>query len=88
MEYHADRPIENFDNDLLGRTTFSKKLGQAIADYRGVDSLVVGLYGEWGTGKTSIVNMAVQELDRLSVDKNDSPIVVKFSPWNYSDKDN
>ena len=56
MKYHADRPIENFDNDLLGRTTFSKKLGQAIADYRGVDSLVVGLYGEWGTGKTSILD--------------------------------
>lgn len=88
MKYHTDRPIDNFDNDLLGRTTFSKKLGQAIADYRGVDSLVVGLYGEWGTGKTSIINMAVQEIDRLSVDKNDSPIVVKFSPWNYSDKDN
>ncbi len=45
MYYIADRPIENFDQDLLGRASFSKQLGKAIFDYNSKDGLVIGLFG-------------------------------------------
>ena len=88
MTYLTDRPITSVDNDLLGRANFSKQLGKSICEYTGEDSLVVGLFGKWGTGKTSIINMVINEIKYITKDVNNKPFIIKFSPWNYSDKDN
>ena len=113
MGYVADKPIEKADEDLLGRSDFAKQFGKSICEYDSKDGLVIGLYGKWGSGKTSIINMAISE---IPVDKSEKkkwyskvykrikkiftsqkaeeedqrhyPIVIKFSPWNYSDKNN
>lgn len=88
MNYNTDRPIKSCDEDLLGRSSFAKHLGKAIFEYNGDDGLVIGLFGKWGTGKTSVINMAISELDSLSSDEENRPITMRFAPWNYSDKDN
>lgn len=88
MNYSTDRPIDTCEQDLLGRASFSKQLGRAIYDYNGKDGLVIGLYGKWGSGKTSVINMAVNEMLTLAKQENNMPLVMKFAPWNYSDKDN
>ena len=88
MNYSTDRPIDTCEQDLLGRASFSKQLGRAIYDYNGKDGLVIGLYGKWGSGKTSVINMAVNEMITLAEQENNMPLVMKFAPWNYSDKDN
>ena len=88
MNYNSDKPIKTSEQDLLGRTTFSRQLGEAINSYDGKDGLVLGLFGKWGTGKTSILNMVVKEINCLSESDDDRPIIVNFSPWNYTDKDN
>ena len=88
MNYNSDKAIESSEQDLLGRVTFSKQLGEAIYKYDGKDGLVLGVFGKWGTGKTSILNMVVNEINYLSDNDDDIPIIVNFSPWNYSDKDN
>ena len=113
MGYVADKPIEKADEDLLGRSDFAKQFGKSICEYDSKDGLVIGLYGKWGSGKTSIINMAISE---IPVDESEKkkwysrvykrikkiftsqkteeedqchyPIVIKFSPWNYSDKNN
>ena len=88
MEYRTDSPIEKKEEDLLGRATFSSQLGKGIYEYNGKSGLVVGLFGEWGTGKTSVVNMAENEIKRLSEKDENKPLIVRFSPWNYTDKNN
>ena len=88
MNYSTDRPIETGEQDLLGRASFSEQLGKAIYEYTGKDGLVIGLFGKWGTGKTSVINMAVNEITELAKDDENKPIIMKFAPWNYSDKDN
>lgn len=88
MNYSTDRPIDTCEQDLLGRASFSKQLGRAIYDYNGKDGLVIGLYGKLGSGKTSVINMAVNEMITLAKQENNMPLVMKFAPWNYSDKDN
>ena len=113
MSYVADKPIEKADEDLLGRSDFAKQFGKSICEYDSEDGLVIGLYGKWGSGKTSIINMAISE---IPVDKSEKkkwyskvykrikkifnsqkteeedqchyPIIIRFSPWNYSDKNN
>ncbi len=88
MLISTDRPINNVDEDLLGRASFSRHLGEAIYNYKGKDSLVVAIYGKWGTGKTSVANMALQKIEELAVNDERKPIIIRFAPWNYSDKDN
>ena len=88
MNYSTDRPIDTEEQDLLGRSFFSKQLGKAIYEYNEKDGLVIGLFGKWGTGKTSIINMAINEINKLAVNHDNKPMIMKFSPWNYSDRDN
>ena len=56
MSYSTDKPITSKKEDVLGRKDFSKRLGRLIYNYQGEDGLVLGLYGEWGSGKTSVIN--------------------------------
>ena len=83
MEINRDLPIKKCEEDLLERVTFAETLAKAIASYYRNESLVVGIFGEWGSGKTSIINMVIEKLEEIS-DENKSSIVIRFSPWNYS----
>lgn len=85
MTYSSDKPIKKISEDLLGRAPFSFQLANAINNYNEDSGLVIGIYGGWGTGKTSIINMLENEILNLEEDKT---IFIRFSPWNYSDKDN
>jgi len=82
--FKSDQPIDTYQDDLLGRHSFSKALAKAILNYKQVDSLSVGLFGEWGSGKTSIINMTLEEINSISSQK--KPLIVKFNPWNFSDQ--
>lgn len=84
--FGSDKPIESLRDDKLNRSSFSEQLAQAILSYKSKDNLTVGLYGKWGTGKTSIINMVLEVIKDKTKDNADKPIIVKFNPWNYSDR--
>lgn len=86
--FSSDKPIKSKDNDLLNRTEFSKKLAKAILSYTEIDNFTISLCGKWGSGKTSILNMVIEEIGNLTEnhDTNEKPIIVSFNPWNYSDQ--
>lgn len=85
--FYSDQPINTKDSDCLKRTKFSEQLAKAILSYTKIDNFVIALCGEWGSGKTSILNMVIEEIGNFSNDINEDekPIIVKFNPWNYSD---
>jgi len=86
--FKPDQPIKSYEEDILGRCPFAQSLGNAILSYKEKDSIVIGLFGAWGSGKTSIINMALEHIDLVSKNKTDDakPIVIRFNPWNYSDQ--
>ena len=88
MNYNADKPIKTGAEDLLGRSFFSKQLAKALYECDARDGLVIGLFGEWGSGKTSVLNMTMNEIKNMGEESENKPLIVTFSPWNYSDKDN
>lgn len=88
MDYNADKPIKTGEEDLLGRAFFSKQLAKALYECDANDGLVIGLFGEWGSGKTSVLNMTMNEIKKMGEEFEEEPLIVTFSPWNYSDKDN
>ena len=86
--FKPDRPIERTKDDLLGRSEFSRSFGQAILAYKEKESIVTALYGDWGSGKSSVINMSLEYIEEQNKGKkNDQiPIIVNFNPWNYSDQ--
>lgn len=88
MNYNADKPIKIDEEDLLRRLFFSKQLAKALYECDASDGLVIGLFGEWGSGKTSVLNMAMNEIKKMGEESEEEPLIVTFSPWSYSDKDN
>lgn len=82
--FASDRPITKVEDDLLGRSGFSADLANAMASWHGNDSLVVALHGDWGSGKSSIKNMALSRLNGITEKK---PDVIEFSPWEWAAQD-
>ncbi|MCH9739997.1 MAG: hypothetical protein K0U38_04030 [Epsilonproteobacteria bacterium] len=78
----VDKPIEKKSEDFLGRKSFAETVTNAILEYddKNSESLTIGLYGKWGSGKTSIINMVLEDIE-----KEDNVIFFKFEPWLYSD---
>ncbi|WP_100242532.1 KAP family P-loop NTPase fold protein [Acinetobacter tandoii] len=81
--FSADKPIKNLEQDLLGRVDFAKNLSDAISQWKGDESLVIALHGDWGSGKSSIKNMALSH----SRQQHNSLTIIEFSPWEWSAQD-
>jgi len=82
--FSSDRPINSRAEDSLDRKDFAKSLASAINGWRGDDSIVIALYGSWGSGKSSIKNMA---LETLKESKDTCPEIIEFNPWQWSGQD-
>lgn len=80
-KFSADRPITSHSDDLLGVAGFAESLATSIKGWTGRDSLIVALYGPWGSGKSSIKNLAVEALHG---DKENCPSIVEFNPWQWA----
>lgn len=73
----GDHPIQNPKEDRLSRTGFASYLAERIASYHATNSIVLSIYGDWGSGKSSIKNLALHHLN----ESHDNVVVVEFSPW-------
>lgn len=77
----SDEPIESDKQDLLERSPFVDRLYNEIISIPFVDSFVFGLYGEYGDGKTSVIQLLKSRLRG-----NPNFLVVDFDPWNFRDE--
>ncbi len=75
----ADTPIKDPKLDRLGRAGFASSLAASILALKGQGSIVIGLCGPWGSGKSSVLNFLVAELEKSR--KKDKPLVLHFNPW-------
>lgn len=85
--FYTDRPIEDSHSDKLNRHGFAKRLADAIYSMINVDTFTIGLYGKWGSGKTSVIKMMLEELENIQSTNGEGTkvIVVNFEPWNFTD---
>ena len=77
----SDEPIQFADQDLLGREKFIDDLYREILNLPFTESFVFGLYGGWGEGKTSVINLL-----RNKFNSNEHFIIVNYNPWQYKDE--
>ncbi|WP_416773529.1 KAP family P-loop NTPase fold protein [Pseudomonas sp. RHF3.3-3] len=82
MDFATDRAITSKDQDILERAAFAHALTTAVASWRKQESLVIGLTGNWGCGKSSIKNMVVQELKQANLCQ-----LIEFNPWEWASQE-
>ena len=83
--FYSDKPISSSKEDVLNRSNFARQLAKALVSLNNEDTFTVGLFGNWGSGKTSLVNMTLQEIENLQQESGKRIIIVHFEPWNFSD---
>lgn len=78
---NPDLPITKASEDKLNRKSFAENLAHVLLQSSFPTSFSVGLYGPWGSGKTSLLNMVVEQVEA----QNKDVIVLRFNPWLCSD---
>jgi hypothetical protein len=78
-DYFTDEPIVTEEEDLLDRKQFIEDLCNQIVNYPLPESFVFGLYGRWGEGKTSTLNLV-----RNKLNQREDVLVLDFDPWVFS----
>ncbi|QRD62767.1 AAA family ATPase (plasmid) [Xanthomonas citri pv. citri] len=80
--YSTDLPIESSRQDRFSRAPFAQRIADTIASRTDTAGLVLGLYGPWGDGKTSVLKMIEEHLKgRQHV------VVTRFNPWHFTTDD-
>lgn len=83
IKSHLQIPIfvseKDVDYDLLNRNGIINVVYRSIITCKSNSSFVIGLEGEWGSGKTTIINNVKKKL------KEDENIIIidSFDPWIY-----
>ncbi|HTK18856.1 MAG TPA: P-loop NTPase fold protein [Mucilaginibacter sp.] len=81
MSLNSDKPKSNQTEDRFQRYNFAKRIAHIISLNASDSSLVIGLYGKWGEGKTSVMNFVKQELPR------EDNLLIDFNPWLFNDQE-
>jgi predicted KAP-like P-loop ATPase len=58
----SDRPIKSEAEDVLGFSGFANALALSLAEMAPEDGLVISVEGEWGSGKTSAIELTHRRL--------------------------
>jgi len=73
-----DEPAEE---DFLDRRPLARAIADVISNTPPEFGVRVGLFGEWGSGKSSVLNFIEQILSRRG------HVIVRFSPWGLTGHD-
>ena len=77
----SDRPLSDRKQDRLNRAAFADRIAEILCGLRKGDGLVIGIYGPWGAGKTTVLNLI-----RANLVKNDGIVLRDFNPWRLTDE--
>ena len=74
----GDNPIRDRRDDILERAAVADAFARQVLDLDASKGATVGVFGPWGSGKTSFVNLARKTFEQEGVP------VLDFNPWLFS----
>lgn len=81
----GDRPLEAGGLDRLGFAEVANRIAASLVDHASDKGLVVGLDGEWGSGKSSLLYLIEKALKELP--EAQRPSIINFRPWVIGNRD-
>ena len=86
LKMNPDKAINKSEDDLLNRKSFSEHLANALLNSKEEEkeNLVIALCGKWGSGKSSIINLTKEHIEKID----NKPIIINFNPWHFSGLNN
>ncbi len=83
---YKDTPITKIDEDKLNRTPFVEQIATGlVTSFKDThESVVIGINGPWGSGKSSLLNLLEQEIERQSEEDSQEIVWINFNPWLFS----
>jgi len=81
----GERALTAGEPDRLGFGEVAKRIATALVDHASDSGFVIGLDGQWGSGKSSLLALIAAELEQLSEES--KPTLIRFQPWLIGHRD-
>jgi len=78
----SDLPKIDPNEDRFNRWLFAQRIANTIMERTDNSSIVIGIYGSWGDGKTTVLNFIEHELKHQS-----NAIICRYNPWRFPDEE-
>ena len=83
-----DEPITNPSKDLYHYDSLAYEIARCIsAADASNSSFTISINGLWGSGKTSLINLIENCIDKESVNNLNTPTFVRFNPWHFESQE-
>lgn len=89
IHFLGDNAITNPDDDLFNFRHYAEKVQKLIQlNSSNPEPITIGIYGKWGEGKTSFLNLIENKIDHFPKKEGDKEYLrFHFNPWRYSSED-
>lgn len=89
IHFLGDKPISESENDLFNFKHYADKVQKLIQlNSSNPEPITFGVYGKWGEGKTSFLNLIKNKIEHFKKDENGKEYLkFNFNPWKYSSED-
>ena len=77
MELLGDYPRETISEDEFGLKKIVHALSDTLTRRLTIDGYTLGLQGQWGSGKTTLVNFIAEKIS----EEDSWHQTIKFDPW-------
>ncbi|WP_066964773.1 KAP family P-loop NTPase fold protein [Rhizorhabdus dicambivorans] len=81
----GDRALAHGGDDKLGFRDVAARIATSVADRATEDGFVIGIEGAWGSGKSSLLFLIGDELEKLPSESR--PNLIRFQPWLIGNRD-
>ncbi|MHA3024344.1 KAP family P-loop NTPase fold protein [Mycobacterium sp. BMJ-28] len=99
-DYRSDAVTSGDSADVLDRRVEAAALAEVIASRTARPPLSIGIFGQWGEGKSHFMNLLHQEITDISAPARDNSLLevgtdtqhrdirqIRFNAWHYSETD-
>lgn len=78
-----DLPKENpWVQDRLNYAPFASRIAKTIISLAAPNGYVIGIHGQWGAGKSTVINFILSYLKKHNVENEDDQVIhIDFRPW-------
>ena len=84
ISFNSDQPKDKKEQDALGFSDSAESVAKSIFSGKYSNGFVIGIEGEWGSGKTTYINLIRESLKKQSSEFK----IIEFKPWLHSSQEN